>query len=57
MIMPDGRILARNLTPAVAEILQLLNPLDAETLQRAVHAVPADAVRGPGPMERSAHVD
>ncbi len=39
MIRTDGRILARNLTPAVAAILAELNPNDAEMQLRAAEGL------------------
>lgn len=35
LILPDGRILAHNLTPAVAKVLRELNPDDEQIKQRA----------------------
>lgn len=42
LIQPDGRILAHNLTPALAELLSALNPRDEPMKQRsrAIHAPP-----------------
>ncbi len=36
LILPDGRILAHNLTPEVAAVLRELNPDDEQMKQRAV---------------------
>jgi hypothetical protein len=35
LILPDGKILAHNITPAAAKILSALNPADAAMKQRA----------------------
>ena len=35
LILPDGNILAHNLTPAMARVLAVLNPADAAMSQRA----------------------
>lgn len=35
MILPDGRVMARNLTPELAEVLALLNPGDEQIRLRA----------------------
>jgi hypothetical protein len=35
LILPDGRILAHNLTPAVAKILSELNPADEAMSRRS----------------------
>ena len=35
MILPDGRILAHNLTPGLARLLAKLNPRDAAMRRRA----------------------
>jgi hypothetical protein len=34
LVLPDGRVLAHNLTAAIAEILQLLDPNDQPLLER-----------------------
>ena len=36
LLLPDGRILVHNLTPAMAALLQQLNPEDRRMLRRAV---------------------
>ena len=43
LLLPDGRILAHNLTPAFAEILRSLNPIDEEIVSREIVS-PAPAV-------------
>lgn len=35
LILPDGKILAHNLTPEVAQVLAELNPADAAMCRRA----------------------
>ena len=35
LILPDGKILAHNITPAVAKVLSELNPEDAAMRRRA----------------------
>jgi len=35
LILPDGRVLVHNLTPAFAELLQELNPHDPQIAPRA----------------------
>ncbi|MHB8522696.1 MAG: hypothetical protein ACYDH9_18315 [Limisphaerales bacterium] len=37
LILDDGRVLAHNLTPAVADLLSGLNPADESMKQRAAH--------------------
>ena len=34
-VLPDGRILAHNLTPEMAELLRAVNPLDEQMERRA----------------------
>jgi hypothetical protein len=46
LILPDGRILAHNLTPAVAALLAELNPDDAAMRARAASR-PADSIPAP----------
>ena len=36
LILPDGRVLAHNLTPALAELLRELNPDDPQIQPRSV---------------------
>lgn len=43
LILPDGRILAHNITPALAQILTALNPSDDGMRQRAGLGSPAPA--------------
>lgn len=45
LLLPDGRILAHNLTPAMAQLLQLLNPQDRLMARRRLlaHAQPPSA--------------
>lgn len=44
LILPDGRILAHNISPAVARVLSDLDPADAAMKQRAIqktnHEIP-----------------
>ena len=37
LILADGRILARNVTPAIAEVLLALQPDNSELALRAAH--------------------
>ena len=47
LILPDGTVLAHNLTPAVAQILKALNPADEAMLERARSAAAEpDLARG-----------
>jgi len=48
LILSDGTVLAHNLTPAMASILQALNPAD-ETLKRRALLV-ADSSSSPSPQ-------
>ena len=36
LILPDGRVLAHNITPEAADLLATLNPYDAEMKTRAL---------------------
>jgi len=40
LILPDGRILTHNLTPAVAKVLRQLNPDDEQMNRRAGETEP-----------------
>ncbi|MBX3731264.1 MAG: hypothetical protein KF791_01575 [Verrucomicrobiae bacterium] len=52
LLLPDGRVLANNLTPALAAVLAGLNPQDAPLAARAaaagLHAPPP--IPGPAAM-------
>jgi hypothetical protein len=48
LILPDGRILAHNITPAVAAVLAELDPADeAMRLRAAAFSSPADPTADP----------
>jgi hypothetical protein len=55
LILPDGRILAHNITPAVAAVLAELNPADEPMRLRALslasHRRPTCATRSPAPRD------
>jgi hypothetical protein len=48
LILADGRILARNLTPALAQVLREVNPEDAGMSQRAGGSEPSSRSSIPG---------
>jgi hypothetical protein len=49
LILPDGRILAHNITPALARVLSELNPDDAAMRQRASLGAAPAAAPAPSP--------
>ena len=54
LILPDGRILAHNITPRFAVLLAELNPGDEAMLQRAT-LQPAPAAGDPALLSTSSH--
>lgn len=47
LLLPDGRILVHNLTPAMAQILQKLDPADRLIRQRVLAREPVSSVTHP----------
>ena len=47
LLLPDGRVLVHNLTPAMARILQKLDPEDRLIQKRALSRNPASSVTDP----------
>ena len=41
LLLPDGRVLVHNLTPAMAQVLQRLDPQNSFIQKRSFAAVPA----------------
>jgi hypothetical protein len=56
LILPDGRILVHNLTPAMAALLHELDPLDRSMINRAtVVRSRGRGSRTPQPTHRTPH--